>query len=1031
MPKNPSPLNLIALSIRRPVFAWVLMSALIIFGAIFANRLGVSQLPDVDFPVLTVSVNYEGAAPEVVEAEIIDPIEQGLLAIEGVKQMRSTVRQGGGSVTLEFDIERNVDVALQEVQTALSQVRLPTGVDNPVVRKQNPEENPIMFLSVAAPKPIREVISYTEDVILDELRFLPGVGEVSIGGFAVRNLRVWPNPEKMRRFDLTLIDVLDAVQSQHIETAAGQLNNGQSESRVRWLGEAASPEELANVRILRRGGGIIHDAVIRIGDVAEVEDGLSDIRRMARVDGKEALSLLVRKQRGQNEVRVAKAVTDRVKALQDRLPEGYIFRINVDFTRSTEATVNSTYSKLWVAGLVTILVCFIFLGSWQAALNILFSIPTSIVGTFTIIYWSGFTLNLFTLLALTLAISIVVDDAIMLLENIVRHHRMGKSAAQASYDGSMEVLGAAIAASLAVVAVFIPVVFMGGVVGKFFYQFGITMSAAVLLSLLEAVTITPMRAAAFLSTSPKPNRFEVWLDHAFERWSDFYKRLLHGALSRPWWVTGVATLLFAVSLISFQKINKELVPSQDLNLIFISGQAPPGTSLEKTYEAAVSAEEVVKAEPLIERYFVTVGAGGPNAEVNQFSIPTFLKDKTQRSETHVEIMERLRNKFKEVKGVRITMRDLSSRGLTGGRSYPVAFNISGGNLETLQTAAKKIQEELEKEGLATDLDTDFKLGIPELLIKPDREKMAQFGVSIDAVARTLTTAIAGLRVNRFTNEGRRYDVRIKVRDQIVRTLDDIRKITVRNQFGNQVPLANLVSFETSKSYQSITRVNRMRTIGVFGNVGEGKSQQAALARAQALAKEHLPENYRVGLDGAAAGLAEGFQSLLTALIMGFVVAYMVLAIQYNSFLHPISVLMALPFGLTGAVLSLWAFGQSLNLFSFIGIIVLMGIAKKNSILLVDFTNQVRARGERDVRKALIEACPVRLRPILMTSVATIAAAMPLVLGNDIGQETRTPMGLTIIGGSFVSTIFTLFVVPCIYLLLAKLESKKPRAELVL
>lgn len=1002
------------------------MAGLIIFGAIAANRLGVSQLPDVDFPVLTVGVTYEGASPEVVEAELIDPIEQQLLQIEGIKQMRASVRQGGGSVSLDFNIERDIDVALQEVQAALSSLRLPPGVDAPVIRKQNPEEQPIIFMSIFADKPLREVVTFTEDFVLDQFRFLPEIGEVSIGGFSSRNLRIWPDLTKLRSQDLTVVDLVDAVTTQHVDTAAGQFSDGKTERRVRWLGEAVSPEELGEIRILRRAGGVVHDAIIRIRDVAEVEDGLSDIRRIGRVDGKDAISIMVRKMRGGNEVAVAKAVHKKIDEIRPVLKEkGYDIRINVDYTRPTEAVVSTTYEKLWVAGIVTILICFFFLGSLQAAVNILFSIPTSIIGTFIVLYFSHFTLNLFSLLALTLAISIVVDDAIMLLENIVRHRRMGKSPAQAAYDGSVEILPAATAATLAVVAVFLPVIFMDGVTGKFFFQFGVTMSAAVLLSLLEAVTITPMRAAAFLSMSKGPSKLETSLDRSFEKLGNMYRSTLAVALR---WAPAVllgSLGLFVCSLLIVKKLRQEFVPSQDQNILFISGQTKPGSSLEFTAEQAKLAEKIVTEDPDVVGYVVSIGAGGPNSEVNQLSIPTYLKPREQRSLTHLQIMERLREKFRTIKGARFTVRDLSSRGLTSGRQFPVSFNISGPDLDILQSKSQEMIERLTGEGLTQDLDTDFKKGFPELLIKPNRDKMAEYSVSIDAVAKTLNATTAGTRISRFTGDGRRYDVRVKLRENNVRSAEDIGKITVRNQFGNQVPLSQLVTFEQVETYQAINRLNRQRSIGVYGGLMSGKSQQSVLDRAQVIAKEILPEGYRFSLEGAAAGLAESFRSLIIALILGIVVAYMILATQFNSFVHPISVLVALPFSLSGAFLILWIFGVSLNLFSFIGIIVLMGIAKKNSILLVEFANHVRQHGEQDVRKALLEACPVRLRPILMTSAATVAAAIPLAIGNSIGQETRTPMGLTIIGGSIVSTLFTLFAVPCLYLLLSKLELRKP------
>lgn len=1023
-------MNLISLSIQRPVFAWILMSALIIFGAICFNRLGVSQMPDVDFPVISVSVNYEGASPEVVEAELIDPIEQALLSIEGVLSMKSSVRQGGGSVTLDFDISRNVDIALQEVQTALGSVRYPLNVDPPVIRKQNPEESPILWIGVSTDRPLKETVKWVEDFLLDQFRFLPGIGEVSIGGFSQRNLRIWPDLDRLARAELTVIDILDAIQSQHLESSAGQFSDGSKEFRVRWLGEAQNVDEVGNIKILRRGGQTIQDRAYRIKDVARVEDGTSDVRRVARINGKQALSISIRKQRGGNEVALAEVVKAKVEELQNKVPQGFGLQINVDFTKPTAAVVSTTQEKLVTAAVITILVCFLFLGSVSAAINILFSIPTSIIGTLIILYFSGFTLNLFTLLALTLSISIVVDDAIMLLENIVRHKRMGKSSAQAAYDGSMEILPAATAATLAVVAVFLPVIFMSGVTGKFFFQFGVTMSAAVLLSLLEAVTITPMRAAAFMSASDKTSKFEQYLDHKFEVYAAFYQKLLAWTLKYSKSVVFGSLVLFLVSLVLVRAVKQEFVPAQDQNIVQLSAQLPPGTSLEVTLKKAMEIEEILNRSEHVVSFFVSVG-GGPNASsVNQMFIPLNLKPREERKLTHLQVMDVLRKELSVLKGVRFTLRDVSARGLTSGRQSPVSFNLRGPNLDTLVQKSEEMIEKLNAEGLTVDMDTDFRKGIPELIITPNRTAMAERGVTIESVARTLNATVAGVRVSQITSDGRRYDIRVKILDDLIKSTSDIEKIEVRNSFGLRVPLKEIVEFKRQETYQSISRVNRQRSIGVFGNVADGKSQGQVLSRAQELAREVLPEGYDFTLEGASAGLTESFRSLGVALILGILVAYMILAVQFNSFVHPISILAALPFSATGALLILWMTGVSMNLFSFIGLIVLMGIAKKNSILLVEFTNQVRHRGETDIHKAILNACPVRLRPILMTSVATVAAAIPLVLGNSIGQETRTPMGLTIIGGTVVSTIFTLFVVPSLYKMLSFFESQK-KTEVIL
>lgn len=1053
-------MNLIDLSIKRPVFAWILMSALIIFGGISLSRLGVSQLPDVDFPILDISVNFEGASPELIETEILDPIEQRLLNIEGVKEMKSVARQGSGSVRLEFNINRNIDVALQEVQSNLSQLILPAEIDPPVIRKTNPEEDPIMILGVSSGQSLKETMRWIDNYYLDKIRFVPNIGEVSIAGFSARNLRVWIDPIKLKKHELTIVDVLEAISSQHRESAAGQFVAKDKELRVRWLGELISPEQFAEIRILKRGGQIVQpETALKIKDVARVEDGLSDIRRMARIKGQEAVFLSVKKQRGANEVDLSENIRKKMEELKPNLPSGFFTQVNIDFTLPTKATVHSTIEKLIVAGFITILVCFVFLGSLSSAINILFSIPTSIFGTFIILYFSGMTLNLFTLLALTLSISIVVDDAIMLLENIVRHYRMGKSPNKAASDGSKEILPSAIAASLSVVAIFLPVVFMDGIYGKFFFQFGIAMSAAILLSLLEAVTITPMRAAAFLSGSPKISKLEHKLDEISEKFSHAYRKILGKTLQWSKTVVIGSLAVFIVSLQLIKLVKKELLPPQDQNIILLTAMTPPGSSLDATYTKSIEVENVIKDNPYLEGYIVSVGLGGLSTSVNNITIAMKLKSKETRDLTHLQLMDQFREKFKTVNGVRIQMRDISARGITSGRSFPIAFNLRGPDLIFLKDKSEELMKRLSDEKLSVDLDTDFKLGLPELLVQPKPSgELYNLGLTKDSVSKTLNAALGGIRQGRFTSDGKRFDIRIKIPDEYVKSEKDISNLEIRNSFGNLIPLERAVNMETKGALQTITRINRQRIVSVFGGLAQGLSQSAVLDKTRSYAKEILPAGYDFALEGAASGLEEAFKSLISALLVGILVAYMILAIQFNSFIHPIVILVALPFSITGAFLALWLFGVSLNLFSFIGIIVLMGIAKKNSILLVEFTNQIRRKlfqhhkvqhevqhkvphevpyevqHEKDsqlstknsglVKEALLEACPIRLRPILMTSVATVLAALPLVIGNSIGSETRAPMGLTIIGGSIVSTFFTLIVVPSLYLLLSRIENER-------
>ncbi len=1013
-------MNLLEISLRRPVFAWVLMFSLILFGAISFNKLGVSQMPDVNFPVLSLAINYPGAAPEVVESDILTLVEKKLLAVEGIKEMRSTASQGSAQINLEFDIDRNVDVALQEVQSAISQIRFPVGIDPAVITKTNPDDDPILFVSIYGDAQFPEMIKWADGFLLDQIQFLPGVGEVSFRGFPDRNLRIWIDSEKLKKYELTISDVVDSLKKSNVQSAAGQYIDGKQEVRIRYAGAAVTTKEIGNYRITKRGGQTIEERRFYIKDVARVEDGLADIRRIARVGDKTAVSIQVRKQRGANEVSVADSVINKFAELKSQFPKGMNYDVTINYTRSTKATVDLAIEKIWVVSIITIIICFLFLGNMQSAINILFSIPTSIVGTFIIIYFSHFTLNLFTLLALTLSVSIVVDDAIMLLENIVRHYHMGKTSFNAAMDGAKEVLPAAIAASLAVLAVFMPVIFMDGVVGKFFYQFGVTMCAAVLLSLLEAVTITPMRTAAFLSDNMKLSKLEIRLNHFFESLAKKYQNGLRSCFRQKWIILFGSIVFFLGTLFLIKLVKQEFVPTQDQDLIILTAQARPGTSIDETLKLMEPLKKLLNETKEVKGFFTSVGPG-------QAFLPISLIDRSERKLSHTDLMNQLREKARSIQGLRVSMRDISARNLSTGKLNPIAFNLRGPDLEVLNIKSQEIIKYLEQEKMGVDLDTDYKSGLPELTLVPDRDQLSRKSVSADSVAQVLSGSIAGIREGSYVSEGRQIDIRFKVNENQIKSAEQIKAMYVRNDFGNLIPMSELVQTIETKSLNAISRINRQRSISVYGNLAADQSQSNVLIKTKEFALSILPTGYSFNLEGASASFSSSFKSLVYVLLIGILVAYMILAVQFNSFVDPISVLMALPFSFSGALLILWMTNISLNLFSFIGLIVLMGIAKKNSIMLVEFTVQTAKRDQLTAAEALLKACPVRLRPVLMTSVATLCAALPLIIGESIGIETRRPMGLVIIGGTVISTLFTLYIVPIFYLILSQVKKKSAAA----
>jgi HAE1 family hydrophobic/amphiphilic exporter-1 len=1017
------------LSIKNHVFAWMLMAALILFGAIGYSRLGVSQNPDVDFPVINVAVALEGAAPEVIETDVIEPLEDAIMAVEGIKGISSTARQGRASIVVEFDLKRDIDLALQDVQTRVAQTArlLPREIDPPVITKTNPEDQPILWLALSGDRTPGALADYIRNVLKTRFQTIPGVGEITLGGYLERNIRVWLDARRMEQFSLTADDVTKAIQAQHVEVPAGRIETGDREMNVRAEGEAIDVTAFSALVVATRAGAPVH-----LSDVAVVEDGLEDRRRIARALGQPALGMGIRKQRGANAVEVGHLVKQRLKEVQANLPEGLTLGVNFDGTEAVEEAIREVQFSLLLAALLTGVVCWLFLGSWSSTVNVLLAIPTSIIGTFLCMYFFGFTLNTFTVLGLSLSVGIVVDDAIMVLENIYRHREAGQSRLEAALVGAREITFAAMAATAAIVAVFLPVAFMSGIIGRFFFEFGVTISVAVLLSLLEALTLTPMRCSRFLETGSRTGGFGARIDHLFERLSHGYQSWLRPALRHRAMVLGAAAALFLGSLGVLAVINREFVPSQDLSRFMVRMTTPVGSSIDYTDRLTRQAEAFLMSRPEVHRYFAVVGGfgGGVSGEVNNSMAFVTLEPrsgrpvdpKAGRRLSTQDFMELTRKELNTIPGIKAVMQDLSQQGFSAQRGFPVEIAVRGPDWEKLADHANTLMDRMRATGLVTDVDTDYQVGMPEVKVIPDRRRAADLGISMASIGSTVNTLIGGARIARFKDGGRRYDIRARLQADQRQNPEDIRRLLLRTQTGGLVRLGDVVQLVEKPTLQVITHRDRQRAIGVFANLSPGASQATALKEIEKIGREVLPEGYSLTFSGSAQAFQESFRSLLFALGMGLIVAYMILASQFNSFSHPLTVLLALPFSASGALFALYLGGQSLNIYSFIGLILLMGIAKKNSIILVDYTNQLRRSGlERDA--ALLRACPVRLRPILMTSVATISGALPAALALGPGAETRIPMSLAVIGGMVVSTFMTLFVVPAGYSVLDEAISR--------
>ncbi len=1013
-------MNVTDLCLRRPVFAWMIMSGTILFGLISVTRIGVSQFPDVDNPTVTVSITWAGASPEDVETGIINPIEDVLSQVTGVTDISSSAKDGSARITATFDISRNIDLALQDTQAKISQIQrqLPTGVDPPTVSKSNPDDQPILTVGVSGPFARQLLADVARYQLEDRLQTVPGVGQVSMMGYLDRAVRIWVDADKLVATGCTVTDITTALTKQHVTSSGGQFENGQRAIDVRVLGEAADLDTLRQIVIRKVGTEDIH-----LGDVALVQDGFQDVTSIARSNGTPVQAMGILKQPGSNAVAVATDVRAAIADAQKTMPDGMKVDVLFDTTQFIEESVKEIGIELGLAVLLTAFVCWLFLGSLSSTLNVLFAIPMSLLGTIAVLYFLGYTLNTFTLLGLSLAVGLVVDDAVMVMENIFRHAEMGKDRTTAASEGTKEITFAALAATIAVIAIFLPVAFMTGVIGKFFLQFGVTLSVAVAISYIEAITLAPSRCAQMLNTShAHQSKFQKFVDKQFERLSHGYGRALSGAMRWPLTVVlgGVAVMVVAYFLATH--IKQEFVPSQDQSRLGVKLTTAVGADLDETDQLTQQAEAILAKHPEVERVLTTVSVGSSNLSLT-------LVDPGKRKLSQSDFSTVIRKELSQIPGLRTSVQDLSQQGFAGARGYPFEISVRGDDWNTLVAFGTKVRQELTASGLVVDLDSDYQLGAPELAVAPDRARATDVNVNVTDIASTVNALIGGLTIGQYSTAGRRMDIRMRLLAAQRTRPEDLELLRVRSTTLNLVPLSAVVVTTEQAELQSINHAGRQRAIRIYGNVAPGHSQSDALAFVDTLVKE-APTGYSVLLSGQSSQFGDAMSSLIFALIIGILVAYMVLASQFNSFLHPVTVLTILPLSIAGAMFALYAAGKTLNVFSMIGLLLLMGIVKKNSIILVDYANEVRHKENLTAAESMRRAGPIRLRPILMTAIATLMAAVPSSLGLGPGAETRGPMADAIIGGLILSTVLSLFVVPAFYVLTDNIKQRLSRKKKV-
>lgn len=1004
-------MKLADVSIRRPVLATVMIAVLVVFGLVAYPGIGVDLFPEVEFPIVTVTAVYPGADPETVESRVIDKLEESLSTINGIKTLRSTSAENVGVLFIQFELERKAEQAVQDVRDkiAVAQKQLPPDLEPPIVEKFDVGAAPVMYLAVAGNLSSRELSRIADDVVKQKIQTIQGVGGVELVGAQDREIHVWLEPERLDTYGLSVTDVVTALRTQNVEIPGGRLNAPGRELVVKTRGQVHGPRELADIVVSFAAG-----TAVRVGDVARVEDGVEEKRSHAAIDEKAAVALVVRKQSGANTVEVAHAVHKALEQLRKDLPKGVALTVPTDNSPYIEHAIHDVQFDLAFGAVLAVVIVLFFLHDWRATLISALALPSSVVATFAFVKLMGFTFNNMTMLALSLSIGILIDDAIVVIENIHRHLEMGKPPMKAAADATAEIGLAVIATTASIVAVFVPVATMRGLIGRFFLQFGLTVAFAVIVSLFVAFTLTPMLSARMLTAHTGT---KSWVGRGIDRFLSkidaAYKRVLGVALDRPKVTLVVAAGIFLASLGLGRFVPFEFLPPDDRGQFNVKVELPTGTSLDRTMAYADGVARELRTIPGVASTFSTIGAGA-QGEVNRAEIVTNLVPRRERKYSQTQAINFARSALSSRKDAIIAVEAISPIGSGGGgfRASVVQFNIRGNDYDGLNKSATEIIEELRNRGGYVDLDTTFRGGKPEVTINIDRDRAADLGVPVAAIAAALRTYFAGEKATEVVSQGERVDVRVRLEESYRARVESIRALKVRSTSGQLVDLSNIVDVGTGTGAAKIDRQNRQRQITILSNL-QGKALGQAIQEIEGVAAAKLGPGTPRDFAGQGDIMRESAGYMVIALILAIVLTYLILAAQFESFMHPFTIMVSLPLSLVGALGGLIVGRMTMNIFSMIGVIMLMGLVTKNAILLVDYTNTLRREG-RSRREALLTAGPVRLRPILMTTGAMIFGMIPVALALSEGGEQRAPMAAAVIGGLITSTMLTLLVVPAAY-----------------
>jgi HAE1 family hydrophobic/amphiphilic exporter-1 len=1009
--------------ITKPVFTAMLVLAVVVFGVNAYPKIGIDQFPNVDLPVVTVTTVLAGADPESMERDVSDVLEEELNSLAGLETIRSVSLESVSQVILQFTLEKNVDLAAQDVrdrvQATLS--KLPREVDAPVVEKFDVGAAPILTLALSGPVPPEELTRLADDVVKPALQRQNGVGAVDVVGGRKREIRIVVDPARLRSFGVAASDVVQAVKAQSVDVPGGRAEDPGAERVVKVTGEARTVGQLRELVIASPGG-----APVRVRDVADVVDGPAEARSMAAHDGRPAVALVVKKQSGANTVEVSDRVTASLGALQRLLPKGAQLGLVQDNARFIRRSIEGVQEDLLMGGLLAVAIVLAFLRSWRSTLVSALALPASIVGTFAAMHALGYTFNIITMLALTLSIGLLIDDAIVVIENISRHAEHGEPPVRAAHAGTREIALAVLAVTLAILAVFVPVAFMEGIVGRFFSAFGLTVAVAVAISYFVSMTLTPMASAIILRVHRAPGRVSRAIERALSWIERVYRRVLGWALDHRRATVAIAatTLVATVALGRFLQVT--FLPPQDMSEVKITLELPVGTPLERTARELEAMRQQLVRVPGVTGVFAQAG-GGVQEEVHKGELDVSLVPIRDRRFGQQELKAWLRQNLRRPADALVTVQDVAILAGGGSRPQPVQFNVRGYDWDEVIASAEKVRAHMARStGLFSDVDSTYRPGRPQVSIQIDRERAASLGIPAAVVGQSVRAFLGGDDFAKYREGTSRYDIRLKLpRDE--RGADRLGELTVRGAQGQLIELRNVGTLREETALSQIDRQSRLRQITLLADLPADASLGAAMQDLEAFAAKELPGTVITDFEGQGKELAKTGRAFLQALLLGIVLVYMILAAQFGSLVDPFTIMLSLPFAVIGALGALLATGQFMSMFAMIGMIMLMGLVTKNGILVVEFTNQLKARG-RSTREALLEAGPIRLRPILMTTIAMIAGMIPVALARGDGAEMRVSMAVAIIGGLLSSTLLTLVVVPVFYAIFDRFKRAR-RVEL--